>query len=78
MTLGAAFESLGDGALAEAVGRELAWPTESRAALLWPFWAECSECGVYARLVAHTPDEARNTGKPQKWDDAWCVYCWES
>ena len=78
MTLGAVFESLSVGALAEAVGRELAWPNESRAELLWPFWDECTECGVYSRLVAHPGDDARSSGKLQRDDDAWCVYCWES
>ena len=79
MTLGAIFETLGDGALAEAIGHELAWPTASRAACLWPYWAKCTGCKKYGRLVTHPSDEARSTGKADESPgDAWCVYCWES
>ena len=79
MTLGSILESLSDGALAETLGRELCWPTSTRAALLWArYQTTCSSCDFHGRVVAYPSENARSTGVPDRVPEAaWCVWCWE-
>ena len=62
MTLGSVLEALSDGALCEAIGRELTWPAATRTACLWPFFSWCRECQRWSRVVSHPPDSARSSG----------------